>query len=173
MDEVRAGRLLPPPTIHEFRAAAECMRDLVDAYRCLTVRHRRTATWQVGMVGCQRNLLELEDFVTETLSLGLANYSPRVVWRKDLPVDSPEAWAEHFRASADLWSVCCLELFNHIAERAIYKTCANERRRRPFVRQIGRARHGQRRRSGVLYCSNACAQAQAQRAYQRRKRHSS
>ena len=66
--------------------------------------------------------------------------------------------------------ICCLELFNHMAENATYKVCANDACGRLFVRQEGRAVHGQHRTRGIKYCSSECARAQAQRAYRRRKR---
>ena len=68
-----------------------------------------------------------------------------------------------------LYQLCCLELFNHIIEHASYRRCASETCERLFVRQRGRATHGQHRSRGVKYCSVECARAQAQRAYRRRR----
>jgi hypothetical protein len=184
VQEIERGRVMPPPTIHEFRWAARCMKDLVRTYRCL--REDRSPSdfhWDNPAFAFDVEQQEagepdffwtrgrsMEEFLSGTLALGLADYSPRLVTRDDLFPRRAEHWAEHFGASARLWEICCLELFNHIAEGAIYKDCANELCGRPFVRQFGRAVHGQRRISGVRFCTHACARAQAQREYQRRKR---
>ncbi len=174
----------PLPTIHEFRWAARCMRDLVTAYRCLSHQLPTTGfTWENPMLAAdgkhQRDGEEsfwtvdgaaLQEFVAETLQIGLSGYTPRLVFREDLFPTQARDWREHFGAGADLWAICCLELFNHVVEAALHKACANESCGRLFVRQAGRAQHGQRRRFGVRYCSASCAKAQAQRDYQRRKR---
>jgi hypothetical protein len=74
----------------------------------------------------------------------------------------------HARQMLDLYPICCIELYKHIVELADYSICRNETCGRLFVRQIGRAKFGQHRTRGVLYCSSSCARAQAQRAYRRR-----
>ncbi len=171
------------PTIQEFRWAARCMKDLVQVHWCLREQRKPTEfDWENPLIQYDIELqragegegfwrdFEMEDFLSETLELGLSGFSPRVVTRDDLRPRRPRHWAEQFAASNDLWAVCCLELFNHIAQQATYKVCANERCGRPFVHQHGRSEYGQRRRAGVRFCSNTCARAQAQRAYKRRAR---
>ena len=60
----------------------------------------------------------------------------------------------------------CLQLANHISERAAYRRCANETCERLFVRQRGDTRGSHS--TGVLYCTPECARTQAQRQYRRR-----
>ena len=76
----------------------------------------------------------------------------------------------HVRQGLDLYPICTLELYRHVVENADYSLCENETCSRLFVRQIGRAKYGQHRTRGVLYCTPSCARAQAQREYRRRNR---
>ena len=50
------------------------------------------------------------------------------------------------------------------------RECANEPCDVLFVRQRGRAKHGQHRAIGIKYCSTQCAAAQSQRDRRRRER---
>ena len=69
-----------------------------------------------------------------------------------------------------MYSICALELFNHVVENADYLICGNENcRQKNFVHQRG-AKKNWRRSNGVLYCSYDCAHAKAQREYRRRRR---
>ncbi|MFD8001173.1 hypothetical protein [Streptomyces mirabilis] len=67
-------------------------------------------------------------------------------------------------------AVVFLQLYNHLAEDATIRECANEACRRNFVRQRGRAEYGQNRTSGIKYCTRECARAQAQHELRRRRK---
>lgn len=67
-----------------------------------------------------------------------------------------------------VYSVAFLQLYNHLAEGATIRQCANETCQHDFVRQRGRSDFGQHRTTGVKYCSRTCARAQAQRTLRRR-----
>jgi hypothetical protein len=62
------------------------------------------------------------------------------------------------------YEVAVLQLAQLIAEERRVRTCANERCRRLFTRQRGRAKYDNTgHATGVIYCSNLCAKAQSER----------
>jgi hypothetical protein len=95
----------------------------------------------------------------------LAPFRPAFVF--DAPDGAVRLTADPVAVS--LYSVCCAELYNHVAEDAPYQSCANETCGRLFTRQVNRATKGQHHAQGVMYCSSECAHMQNQRNYRRRK----
>ena len=69
------------------------------------------------------------------------------------------------------YEVAVLQLSKHLAEQRRARVCANERCTRLFTRQRGRAQYENTgHATGVIYCSNLCAKAQAERVRRARKR---
>ena len=77
------------------------------------------------------------------------------------------AWG---RPRTGLYSSVCRQIFNFVARAEVPKWCANETCGRPFINQEDRAKYGQHRSTGVLYCSESHARSQAQREYRRRNK---
>jgi hypothetical protein len=168
-------------TLEEFRFGTRVLRDLVTATRisqhdeppvavrwesipeeAMNEKRADLADWGIEF-NAQEEAVEI--FLRQVLTDGLRPFHPRVVYIGGA--------AEDEFVAAPLYAVCCLELFNHMVEAAQVRVCANDSCRRPFVRQRGRAEHGQYRIRGVKYCSSHCARAQAQRVYRRRLKASS
>jgi hypothetical protein len=163
-------------TLDEFRFGARVLRDLVTAVKisdldeppasliwesipekALGVKRAELADYGIEL-DTRAEAVDL--FLRGVLADGLRPFHPRVIYA--------ELEAAEDVMGAPLYAVCCLELFNHLAEHANVKVCANESCRRVFVRQRGRAEHGQHRTRGIKFCSSHCARAQAQREYRRR-----
>lgn len=174
-------------TVAEFQFAARVLRDLRAAYICLRDNTVEEMVWQstsTPPTHMADRSFEIAPGVTDvttaphpwrrlalyfegTLTAGLRVFHPRVTLTE--PEHRPaHGWLAGLTVS--LFSTCCLELHNHIAEEAVYRRCENDRCNRLFVRQKGRAEAGQHRREGVKYCSNYCARAVAQRKYRERQR---
>jgi hypothetical protein len=171
-------------TLDEFRWGAWILRDMTTAWRVIRgdTEHDEAVweapCWKNGVnrfSGFERDP-ERTDFrnaamapwvIEEGLRMALQPFPPRAL----IVADGDAPSGPHGRRSEEipLFSILALELFNHIAEDADYRRCANETCGRFFVRQSGRALHGQHRTRGVKYCSNACARMQASREYRRRK----
>ena len=175
----------------EFRFAAGLLRDLAQAWRMLRERRDPSgATWDLAphRDAARQAPWGVATLLTHVLPALLSTFGPRLQWEMtgpflpgeagvaqlfELPADDPQVREQASPPAVRLFEACALELFNHIAEGATYRTCANETCGKTFVRQQGRAQYGQNRTTGeLLYCSASCARAQAQRRYRRRHRHS-
>jgi hypothetical protein len=167
--------------IEDFRFGARCVRDLVRAQEILSGNDDGSA-WESLPEGASwisdsdRAIYEEHDTlpsrpdeaasaITRLVNPGLGPLQPHLI---DGPLDHLESeWAI---LSLPLYSVCSLEVYNHVAERATFTRCANEGCGTRFVRQHGRAVKGQHRSHGVMYCSFSCAHTQNYRRKVRRTR---
>lgn len=140
--------------IHVATDESKVTSELTSALRKQAPHYRKATPGQVLYYGMEDSLKPFSPTIRNFDDEMLARPDPRATpWDGELP----------------LFSVLCLELFNHIVEEATYKRCANETCGRYFVRQRGRSQHGQHRTRGVKYCSAECARMQASRQYRRRK----
>jgi hypothetical protein len=162
-------------TLESFRWQARCLRDLVRAWRwyrdgvAVAPSEWESPVWaehdeQFPMPTDRVSSAEL---LRQGIRSGLAPFHPELRIKVD---QDDDRWEALYGGDITYYFICCLELYNHIAEHASLRTCANERCERLFVRQEGRAEHAQHRTTGVKYCSISCARAQAQREYRRRGR---
>jgi hypothetical protein len=178
--ESRAAQPVVPETREELVFGVRVLRDLMRAYTSLRegmladdgAAHVRFESVPEGVDPLGRDWrgrlerlaiepgprAQAEIFLVTVLNDGLTPFAPRVA-------------LEHAATlpPAPLYARFCLELYVHLAERALYRRCANEPCGRIFVRQRGRAQAGRHRTRGLKYCSRACARAAAQRAYRRRR----
>lgn len=150
----------------EFRVRARLLRDMTRIWQChqgqlhLTdVLMRWESDW-AGRPGSERQAVER--YLLPLLNHGLRPFSQRLVLQTESEVGPP-------KIRVSLYSALCLQLANHVSEGGAYQKCAAEACDHLFVRQRGRAKHGQNRTSQVLYCSDRCAKNQAQREYRRRQ----
>lgn len=190
--ETAAGRGLDTPgrgistdeTLAEFRLGARLIGDLVHAWQIHSGAEPEPPTyeWQSipdghAIIASEEYRLleekgfnlsagyEADRFLLSILNPALTPFHPRL----DSTGLAEQAPGAIFQL-VPLYATCCLELYNHISDNTPYRNCANETCRRLFIRQIGRAEHGQHRSEGVKYCSKHCARARAQRQYRQRKR---
>jgi hypothetical protein len=178
-------------TLDEFRFAARFLRDLTSAWLMFK---EGTPASDVHWVSPQQTDLDDPAFLQEDgfpvflLSEALPRwflraFSPRLTFYWTPPLPAGPAYSDlpprqgginvdpmRGPIGGPLFSICALELYNHIVENAEYLICGNDNcRQKNFVHQQGREKNWHRSK-GVLYCSPPCAHAVAQREYRRRRR---
>jgi hypothetical protein len=174
-------------TLDEFRFVARCLRDMRSAWR---IFRDGTAASEVEWVSPDPTELQhfggdgFPVFLLDGLlpDYFLRSFTPHVNFRWTPPLAAGPVYANlparqgpvniepTGSAGGPLYSICALELFNHMVENAEYLICGNENcQQKNFVHQQGRKKNWHRS-SGVLYCSPACAHAVAQRRYRQRRR---
>jgi DNA-binding transcriptional regulator YiaG len=119
---------------------------------------------ETGSMAKYSALFRVSEEETRREFLAVLNKGLRLAHARAINPEAPEELAT-------IYGACCLQLYNHIAEGAQFKRCANESCRQVFVRQRGRAQSGQHRTEGVRFCTRECARAQAQRELRRRKKY--
>ena len=160
--------------IEEFRQAARLIRDMVRLRLYLQEGELELtalqSSWEseIPVRGQSRDYpqpIEAAAVLAEAMNPALEPFHARV----ELQVgDGARAIVGAPKAST--FECLALQLANHIAEKAAYRTCENSSCERYFVRQRGRSTKGRHRNVGIRYCSASCARAAAQRSYRESKK---
>ncbi len=162
-------------TLFEFWAAVGWLHDLTMAWRVLQGQAEAgDVEWRGHEHGAARpsDTYTAAAFLSRGLTDSLHWVHPEVrLSRPDVQGELADPRPRLAIGSIEftIYRICLLQLYNHLVEGAIHRECANESCNRLFVRQEGRAAHGQHRTKGVKYHSAECARAQAQREYRRRQ----
>lgn len=186
-------------SMEDFRFGAQCIRDLVTALRLLR-GDIASAQWVALPSGsswlprydeyedlspADRQWHEAGTAVELLANRALMWFAPRLLalpaaWVPTTVAESKEDRDNALKAVTligsvgplplPLYAVCCAEAFNHAVSALPYRTCARPSCARVFIRQEGRSKKGRHRTAAVLYCSDACANAEAQSRHRERER---
>ncbi len=161
--------------LDETRLGLAWIRDLTRLWQQYQRDHLETVpdVWESAMFGIRRPEpgQQAVTALTTGVNGALTSYSPHLLPATEDGPDWDEEFLEPALESPRLHSVIVAQLYNNIVENAVYRICRNETCGHTFVRQIeGQARFEQYRTVGVLYCTSACARAQASQEYRRRKK---
>jgi hypothetical protein len=127
-------------SLAEFRFAARALRDLRTAYDCIRDRTWETMAWtSLGSALARSEHCELEigpgvaevtpradpartlvRFFERTVTAGLEAFHPSIALQDPGTKRPAHGWMA--AATVSLYSTCCLELYNHIAENATYRS---------------------------------------------------
>ena len=156
-------------TLEDVARLVQPVRDAVTAWRVLAGDPPPTDAElaATGFVGHEEPQLRRHaaELLSTTLAQALRPLHP-VVWLGYGPQDPELASARDI----SLATLCFAEIHRHVVDRASYRRCLNESCGRLFAADAAEAKSGRRR---SLYCSRACAHAQAQREFRRRRAQSS
>lgn len=160
-------------TYEEFRLAADTLTDLTACLHLLQVtegdeRSSETATLRLLRTEMGQQTVDVAAaayVICEHLSRLVAWHTPRLM------VLESGVTVERERARfVSPYQCMAAEIYNHIVEGLPYRVCAAPDCARIFVRQQGRAVHGQHRTRSVLYCSAECGRRVARRRYREKAR---
>lgn len=151
--------------VEEFRIHARLLRDLVrilaaeQGLLALTsVEAQWESRWVTPQLWRSGGLREAVAFLAECLAPPLRDYHVRLELSDG---DGHELLAR----SESLYAVLCLQMWNHIADETPYRICQRPDCGRLFVRQQGRAKNDQHKKTGSLYCTARCARVMASRKF--------
>jgi hypothetical protein len=103
------------------------------------------------------------------INLGLSGFCVRANIQFEFLPGTPDIGSTENR-QVTLYEAACLQLWNLMADGIPIKDCANDRCSNSFGHQYDDTKRTQHRSRGVLYCSQRCARAQAERERRRRIR---
>jgi hypothetical protein len=176
-DEIKEGQWWenagPSATIEDVRWWLKTVRALAGMWAQVSTGGNPALAWtneglQIPLYGL-RSEVERHCWTYFSLAMdaGLRAFHARVEYRATYPGDFAFTYS---KPRVGLYSAACSQIFNLIAKEDRARRCENETCGRVFVHQLGGAKYGQHRTKGVLrFCTPACAQAETQRQYRRRK----
>jgi hypothetical protein len=159
------------PKIEDVRWALRALRALVGVWREATFDRPVAAAWAAeGFVNTAEEAEDVEAAAwwhfAGALNTGLKPFQSRVeyvldIGGREVPFGYP---------SIDLYSAACRQIFNLLAENDTARLCENETCSVVFVHQLGGSQYGQYHKTGLRFCSPACARMETQRQYRRREK---
>jgi len=127
-------------TVQSVRTHALCLRDAVRLWQLQTHQismDELTETWEMKAID-EQPPADPDEALTVLADILNAGLRPFHAGLRVIAPNKDEVVGRH--DITNVYSVMCLQLFNHIVENAVYMRCHNETCGRLFVRQRGRAK---------------------------------
>lgn len=151
--------------VDSFRMKAGLLRDAIRLWGSVTgvVGEQTVETeWESSWAYRLGNLDDaMSEFFIPLINRALSPFTMRVMPVED--VASP-----HEGRNYSTYNLLALQLSNDVATNSDLHVC--QRCEQLFIKQDGRAIHGQGRKTGSKYCSKTCASAAASASYRERRR---